>query len=112
MRGIARELDSQRGTRLSRALSVCVCLWLAGQSAIGLPAAAQVETPLELYGQLFVDVQLQRVFPDSKTFADAVPNDAPATILQRYGAGGVRPGFDLEAFVAHNFSLPRPQGQG
>ena len=112
MRRIARELDSQRGTRLSRALSIGVCLWLAGQSAIGLPAAAQVETPLELYGQLFVDVQLQRVFPDSKTFADAVPNDAPATILQRYGAEGVRPGFDLEAFVAQNFSLPRPQGQG
>ena len=66
----------------------------------------------QLYGQLFVDVQLQRVFPDSKTFADAVPNDAPATILQRYGAERVRPGFDLEAFVAQNFSLPRPQGQG
>ena len=42
------------------------------------------ETPLQLYGELFVDVQLQRVFEDGKTFADAVPNDDPATILRRY----------------------------
>ena len=112
MRRIARELDSQRGTRLSRAISIGVCLWLAGQAAIGLPAAAQVENPLQLYGQLFVDVQLQRVFPDSKTFADAVPNDTPVTLLQRYDEERRRPGFDLRAFVVRNFSLPRLQGQG
>ena len=112
MQRTARELDSPRGTRLSRAISIGVCLWLAGQSAIGLPAAAQVETPLELYGQLFVDVQLQRVFPDSKTFADAMPNDSPVTILQRYDEERPLPGFDLRAFVARNFSLPHPQGQG
>ena len=74
MRRVGRDLGSPRGTRLSRALSIGVCLWLAGQSAIGFPAAAQVATPLDLYGQLFVDVQLQRVSGDSKT-ADAVPND-------------------------------------
>ena len=59
-----------------RTLILGLCLWL-----VALPAAAQPETPLQLYGELFVDVQLQRVFEDGKTFADAVPNDTPATIL-------------------------------
>ena len=112
-RRIARGPDRRRGTWLGRALGAAVGLWLAGQSAVGpSAAAAQVETPLELYGQLFVDVQLQRVFPDSKTFADAVPNGAPAEILQGYEAERARPGFDLRAFVRRHFSLPRPQGEG
>ena len=34
------------------------------------------------------------------------------TILQRYDEERRRPGFDLQAFVARNFSLPRLQGQG
>jgi alpha,alpha-trehalase len=100
------------GGRLGRALGICLCLWLAAHPFVAPPAAAQVETPLQLYGQLFVDVQLQRVFPDSKTFVDAVPNDTPATILRRYDEERPRPGFDLRAFVARNFSLPRPQGGG
>jgi alpha,alpha-trehalase len=112
-RRIARGPDRRRGTRLGRAVGAAVGLWLAGLSAVGpsAAAAAQVETPLELYGQLFVDVQLQRVFPDSKTFADAVPNGAPAEILQGYEAERARPGFDLRAFVRRHFSLPRAQGE-
>ncbi|MBV8262127.1 MAG: hypothetical protein JO239_14595, partial [Paraburkholderia sp.] len=34
---------------------------------------AQPATPADLYGRLYHDVQLARVFPDSKTFADMVP---------------------------------------
>jgi alpha,alpha-trehalase len=68
-----------------------------------------VETPSDLYGQLFVDVQMRRVFPDGKTFVDAVPKDAPATIVQPYQEERRQPGFDLSAFVARNFIIPRPQ---
>ena len=72
--------------------------------------AGQVDTPSHLYGQLFEDVQMQRVFPDGKTFVDALPNDAPATFVQRYEEERGRAGFDLSAFVHRNFTVPRPSG--
>jgi alpha,alpha-trehalase len=77
-------------------------------SVIATGAGAQVETPSQLYGQLFEDVQTQRVFPDGKTFVDAIPRDAPATVMQRYQEERGTPGFDLAAFVQRNFTLPRP----
>ena len=50
-------------------------------SCIATQAVAEVDTPSHLYGRLFEDVQTQRVFPDSKTFVDALPNDAPAATI-------------------------------
>jgi alpha,alpha-trehalase len=88
-------------------LAVCV-------AALGLTtqAVAQVESPSQLYGQLFKDVQMQRVFPDSKTFVDAIAKDAPAIIVQRYQEEKQEPGFDLAAFVAQNFTVQRPKDSG
>lgn len=40
--------------------------------------------PSELYGQLFVDVQLAPVFSDSKTFCDMIPLLAPQEIVDAY----------------------------
>ena len=74
---------------------------------LATPAIAQVETPSQLYGQLFEDVQMKHVFPDGKTFVDAVANDPPATIMERYRQESARPGFDLSAFVRRNFTVPR-----
>src|SRR5215510_1646558 len=71
-------------------------------------AVAQDQPPSELYGPLFVDVQMQRVFPDGKTFVDAVPHEAPAAVMQRYRDERGRPGFDLGAFVRQNFSVEQP----
>ena len=51
----------------------------------------------------------KRVFPDGKTFVDAVPRDAPAIVMQRYAAERGTPGFDLAAFVQRNFSVQRPK---
>ena len=79
---------------------------------IATQAAAQVETPSQLYGQLFEDVQMQRVFPDGKTFVDAIAKDAPAIIVQRYQEEKQEPGFDLAAFVARNFTVQRPKDSG
>jgi alpha,alpha-trehalase len=58
--------------------------------------------------QLFQDVQMQRVFCDSKTFVDALPkDDTPAAIAERYRQEKGRPGFDLTAFVNRHFTIPR-----
>lgn len=40
--------------------------------------------PSQLYGDLFVAVQTQQVFPDQKTFVDATPTSDPAAIVQLY----------------------------
>ena len=76
---------------------------------IATAAVGQDKTPSQLYGQLFEDVQMQRVFPDGKTFVDAVPRDAPAIVVQRYQDERRTPGFDLAAFVQRNFSVQRPK---
>ncbi len=78
----------------------------------GVPAATGIETPSRLYGPLFEAVQMRRVFPDSKTFVDAVPKDDPAAIVRRYQEESRRPGFDLPAFVRRNFEVPRPREPG
>jgi alpha,alpha-trehalase len=49
-----------------------------------LPAAPL--PPSELYGTLYRDVELAQVYPDSKTFADMIPNAPPAQIVAAYAA--------------------------
>ncbi len=66
---------------------------------------ADTLTPAERYQELFVAVQMQRVFPDSKTFVDCAPRRHPEAILEDYRARCGEPGFDLEAFVHEHFSL-------
>jgi alpha,alpha-trehalase len=87
---------------------LAVCVATPGLTQTG----AQLEPPSELYGELFVDVQMQRVFPDSKTFVDAVAKDSPAVILERYREESRRPGFDLAAFVERNFTVSQPEDSG
>jgi alpha,alpha-trehalase len=68
---------------------------------------ADTLTPADRYAELFVDVQRQAVFSDSKTFVDCAPRHAPEEILADYRARRHRPGFDLAAFVHSAFTLPR-----
>lgn len=68
--------------------------------------------PSSAYGQLFHDVQLSGIFPDSKTFVDARPLMTPAEIVARYTAEKGTAGFSLRAFVDQHFELPRPVGEG
>ena len=67
------------------------------------PAAAP---PQVLFKNLFVAVQTAQLFPDSKTFADAVPKSAPEEILSRFAAAKPNSREALQAFVADNFLLP------
>ena len=40
--------------------------------------------PDKIYGKLFVDVQMEQVFPDGKTFVDCLPKRKPADIVADY----------------------------
>ena len=62
--------------------------------------------PSEQYAELYRDVQLAHLFPDSKTFADMVPLSAPEQVASAYAAAKQQPGFNLGDFVKRNFTLP------
>lgn len=68
-----------------------------------------IQAPDEIYGELFQDVQLSRIFPDSKTFVDCVPKKNPQEILQSYLKIKNNPNirFSLKMFVEENFELPK-----
>ena len=57
-------------------------------------------------------MQLAGVFPDSKTFVDARPLEAPAQITAAYAAERSAPGFSLRPFVEKHFEMPRAAGGG
>ncbi|WKB55818.1 alpha,alpha-trehalase TreF [Eleftheria terrae] len=104
--------------RLRGLFAACLSLALLGGEATAQEGgrADPPLSPSQQYGALFVDVQMARLFPDSKTFADAVARRAPADILRDYEAQRSRPGFSLKAFVQENFTLPpepaTPPGDG
>jgi alpha,alpha-trehalase len=79
---------------------------------VAAPAAAGAYEPSRALGALFHDVQTARLFPDSKTFADARALLPPAEIAARYAAERGGAGFDLRGFVERHFELPRPAGEG
>lgn len=67
-------------------------------------------TPADRYQELFVAVQKQQIFEDSKTFVDCGPIGAPEDILAAYRAEHAQPGFDLARFVAQHFQVPPETG--
>jgi alpha,alpha-trehalase len=64
-----------------------------------------VATPAQLFGPLFQQVQMEALFPDGKTFADAVPNAPPSVILRHYRRADPRSRAALLKFVNGNFSF-------
>ena len=71
-----------------------------------LTAPALAAPPAQLYGPLYRAVEMDRIFPDSKTFADAIPRQAPAEIAAAYAARPPKDDAALKRFVADNFALP------
>jgi len=61
---------------------------------------------------LLRDVQMQRIFPDGKTFLDCIPAYDDQEINEKYLQQKDRPGFDLKKFVSEHFELPVPISQG
>ena len=68
--------------------------------------------PSHALGRFYHDVELARVFSDSKTFADARPLEAPSDIIARYDSERGAAGFDLAAFVERHFAIPQAAGAG
>lgn len=71
-----------------------------------LSATAQHKTPLQLYPAFFKDVQMQHIYPDGKTFPDAVPMEEPEVINRLYIEVSGKPGFSLKGFVNQYFKEP------
>jgi alpha,alpha-trehalase len=69
-------------------------------------AAPQRQPPSALLGELYARVETEAVFPDSKTFADSAPREAPAAILAQYRADPPADHAALAAFVAAHFDAP------
>ncbi|WP_437888642.1 alpha,alpha-trehalase [Phytobacter sp. V91] len=105
-------------------------VFLAMQIALGgalltlLPSVYAAEpqnirqSPDVVLGPLFSDVQSAKLFPDQKTFADAIPKGDPLMILADYRMQRTQTSFDLRHFVNVNFELPKegetyvpPEGQ-
>lgn len=61
---------------------------------------------IQIHGELFKEVQLKRVFPDSKTFVDSTPKSDPKEIIEEYNSEKQNKDFDLKKFVSDNFLLP------
>jgi alpha,alpha-trehalase len=70
--------------------------------------AASVATPHEIFGSLYEAVQKANIYPDAKTFADAVPKHDPQAILAEYRRDNPRTNAALKAFVERHFALPAP----
>lgn len=94
-------------------LALAAALLLAGCAAPqALAPASQTAriaspaSPADLYGALFAQVQMRRLFPDGKTFVDAVPRRPVAEIMAAYRAGDFRDDAALRAFVRANFDVP------
>ncbi len=66
----------------------------------------QYQSPADIYGALFSAVQTGRIFPDGKTFVDAVPKRAPAAILADYRRLAPKTPEALREFVLANFTVP------
>ena len=71
-----------------------------------LARAPEPQPPSVVFGDLYRAVELAQVFPDQKTFADAIPLQAPSVIMQDYEAAKGKPGFNLTAFVQTHFKEP------
>ncbi len=86
---------------------MAAAILLAGAAAAPGPGP---QPPSIALGPLYAAVETQGVFADSKSFADALPDEAPAAILAEYLRVRDRPGFDLRRFVDRHFRVAPRKG--
>lgn len=68
--------------------------------------------PERIYPGLFEETQLAEVFPDSKTFVDAVPKASAERIMEAYEAAKQNEGFTVNTFVSKWFTPPTAFASG
>ncbi len=103
-------MKPQRARDLWHATAALVLAAACRAPRVAPPNAEERYDPSRHLGSLFQDVQLARVFPDSKSFVDARALVAPAQIASTYAAEKNVAGFSLSAFVQRHFQPPRPVG--
>ncbi|PWV56780.1 alpha,alpha-trehalase TreF [Chitinophaga sp. S165] len=87
-------------------------LFIASAMACGIackqqqPPQIKERSPRQEFPGLFEAVQSAHVFPDSKTFADCSPKDAPEKVLRYYAKEQGDEGFSLVSFVQKYFNVP------
>ncbi len=74
--------------------------------ALLIAAAPAPKSPAQLFGPLYHAVQMRGTFPDSKTFADAVPKRPAAAILAAYAKCRCEENAALRQFVRVHFDIP------
>jgi len=90
---------------LGLTLIIGLCLFKAlGQNA-NSPNPSLID-PQDQYKELYKEVELGQIYPDSKTFADAVPKFPASQILADYEKSRKNPGFNLKQFVEEHFTRP------
>lgn len=87
--------------------TLLLTLFVAGFAPPALARESAPQPPSVEFGALYRAVEMAQVFPDQKTFADAIPKEAPARIMAAYEAEKDQPGFSLRAFVAKHFNAPK-----
>jgi alpha,alpha-trehalase len=70
--------------------------------------AAYPASPQQRFRDLYDAVQTAAIYPDSKTFADALPDAAPEQILRLYHVAKPASVPALKRFIEAHFSLPQP----
>lgn len=61
---------------------------------------------IQLSGPLFEQVEIEKIFPDSKYFVDCIPKTDPIQIEEEYEKRCVGTDFDLKAFINEHFEPP------
>ncbi|MEM1218472.1 MAG: alpha,alpha-trehalase TreF [Bacteroidota bacterium] len=82
------------------------------ETTVSEETSLRMLSPVERYGDLYVDVMMAEIFSDDKTFADAIPNFDTQTIIDSYEKEKAAPDFNLQDFVDHNFTLPTARSSG
>ena len=95
----------RRGVRVGLAL-VALLAVTSTQTKVPPAAESPPASPEVLFKDLFAAVQTEAIYPDGKTFVDAVPNEAPDTILSQYHSDHPDSPQALQRFIASHFTLP------
>jgi alpha,alpha-trehalase len=83
-----------------------LCLLTIASAHTAPLATAYPAPPQVLFKDLFVAVQLAAIYPDGKTFADAVSHTAPDDVLAQYHAAHPDSAQVLKGFTDAHFTLP------
>ncbi len=68
--------------------------------------------PNERFGELFEAVQMNKVFPDGKTFVDCMPKKSTKEIMNAYMTAKDAPNFQLDQFISTYFDTPKKYASG